>query len=229
MPERPLNQFRPRLEGLETKQPLSASPSTAVVAARSVEGKVNPGGPEEGGSTTGLTLGRIINPVGNGADVALHPPYEGHVMVQSSQPVPGQKYNVLFVSIYNGTDQTFTASTGLTVRTSNSPAGVSYPVLTGNQVWKPGGRFVFYILSKSYYKLSPTQSAGFVFNLISPRVTAIPGPSGIFLRVKYNPATFLSQLDQEVTSGPGTYGHQFGVPDTALYAITPPQPHAENL
>lgn len=85
----------------------------------------------------------------------------------------------------------------------------------------PGGRIVFYVLSKKYYPLVPTQSAGFQVNFSTPAATGIPGPSGIALRIKYNPATFLKTLDYYVTSGPGAIGHQFGLPDTAIWQILP--------
>ena len=78
---------------------------------------------------------------------------------------------------------------------------------------------VFYILSKEYYPLSPKVSAGFAFDLGGRRGVAIPGPSGIFLRVKYDPATFPKVLDHIVAFGPGAKGHLLGLPDTALWEI----------
>jgi hypothetical protein len=47
----------------------------------------------------------------------------------------------------------------------------------------------------------------------------IPGPSGIFLRLKYNPATFARTLDWIVAFGPGAEGGagaKLGLPDTAI-------------
>jgi len=64
-------------------------------------------------------------------------------------------------------------------------------------------------------------SAGFVFNFVKPQVTAIPGPSGIFLRLKYDPATFDRVLDAIVVKGPGARGHLLGLPDTAIWEVIP--------
>jgi hypothetical protein len=69
--------------------------------------------------------------------------------------------------------------------------------------------------------LTPSKSAGFQFNFVSPRIQAIPGPSGIFLRLRYNPATFDKVLDTIVVSGPGARGHQTGLADTAIWEIIP--------
>ena len=80
-----------------------------------------------------------------------------------------------------------------------------YPILTGNQQWKPGQFIVFYVLTKKYYPVNPQVSAGFTFNFAPGRV-AIPGPSGIFLRLPYKPATFAKTLDWIVAYGPGAQG-----------------------
>jgi|GEM_PF-1103725 len=212
----------------DTQRPLES----AANAAR------NQAGPTGGGATAlaaraplaprhpqqppfGITMDRITNPTPFNA--ILTPPFQ-HVRVQTNAPVPGQVYNVLFLSVWNGTRQTFTANNGLTVRLSNQTAAHAYPILTGDQQWRPGQRIVFYVLTKQYYPLSPQVSAGFQFNFVNPRVTAIPGPSGIFLRLKYNPATFDQVLDQIVTSGPGAKGHTLGLPDTSIWEIIPQTP-----
>jgi hypothetical protein len=237
-----LRGFRPRLERLESKQPLSAStlassavgamaePSTAALttdpSANSGQLADNQNGltvqgadaiPDPG--ITRIKFDRVTNPKGSNA--LFSPPF-GHDLVQTKLPIPGQVYNILFISVYNGSGTTLTASDHITVRTSNTPAGEQFPILTGDQVWKPGGRIVFYLLSKKYYPLTPTQSAGFRFNFDHPGATAVPGPSGIALRIRYNPATFDQILDRYVTSGPGAIGHQFGLPDTAIWALFPP-------
>ncbi len=243
MPFRPTRDFRPRIERLENKQPLSVGPSlvqplgasaesstltlTANLSANSGQLADNQNGLSVQGADALLTPGvsrvnldRVTNPKGDNA--LFNPPF-GHVLVQTRLPIPGQVYNILFLSVYNGTGQTYTSRDQITVRAPNTPAGQAFPILQGNQEWKPGGRIVFYVLSKSYYPFKPTQTAGFQFNFINRRVAAVPGPSGIALRIKYNPATFVQVLDRAVTSGPGAIGHQFGLPDTAIWALFTPK------
>jgi hypothetical protein len=235
MSQRPSPEYRPALERLEEKRPLSGVTSPAAIAhshhqapAVGSAGASNPVQDEgstiertpaqRGSRVTGVTLDRITNPTPFNA--VFKPPF-AHVLVQSRQPVPGQVYNVLFISVYNATGRTFNASDNLTVRITDQTPAHAVPILTGTQQWKPRERMVFYVLTKQYYPLSPVVSAGFQFNFIHPPVTAIPGPSGIFLRVKYNPATFARVLDTIVVSGPGARGHELGLPDTAIWEIIP--------
>lgn len=239
MRKRLLREFRPSLEQSEARWPPSAGalaqaaaggPSTTDLPT-DLSGNSGELADNQNGLTvrgvaaipsaraTGIQLDRVTNPSGQNAE--FHPPF-GHVLVQTRLPIPGQVYNTLFISLYNGSGTTFTASDNLTVRTSNSPSGQQFPILTGAQVWKPGGRIVIYVLSKKYYPFTPVTSAGFEFNFVSPRTTAIPGPSGIALRIRYNPATFDRILDYYVTSGTGARGHTFGLPDTAIWALYPP-------
>ena len=120
-----------------------------------------------------------------------------------TQPVPGQVYNVSDVTVKNGTSQTFTASNGFTVRMTNQPRSFGgFPVLTGNEQWKPGQILVFYVLTKKYYPVSFV-AGGFQFDLGGRSSTAIPGPAGIFLRLKYDPATFAGTLNWIVAYGQG--------------------------
>src|SRR5262249_27663638 len=110
----------------------------------------------------GVALSRITNPT-NPASVALVPPFLEQVRVQATDPVPGQRYNVIFISVYNGTRRTFTASDGLAVKLTVQAPGHSYPVLTGDEQWPPGQTIILYVLTKQAYTdvLSPPQSAGF--------------------------------------------------------------------
>ena len=164
---------------------------------------------------------RITNPK---TPVNLIPPFQ-QVLVQHTQPVPGQVYNVLYIAVKNGTSQTFTASNGFTVRLPGTSGGHrviddALPVLTGDQQWKPGQWTVFYVLSKQYYPLSPQVAAGFQLDAGGGISTMIPGPSGIFLRVTYDPATFArhARLDRGpwprrrrrrgCETGPARYRHQ---------------------
>jgi hypothetical protein len=139
------------------------------------------------------------------------------VLVQAEKPVPGQVYNVLQISLKNGTAQTFNAKNGFAVRVTGQRH--SFPILTGNETWKPKQVIVLHILTKKYYPL-PQVSGGFIVNLGGASSTLIPGPSGIFLRVKYNPATFARTLDWIVAYGPGNQGGQgakYGLPNTSSY------------
>jgi hypothetical protein len=192
---------------MEQKHLLSASPLTnhlepLKAAAMAIPARSVPA-PE-------FVMNRITNPTPFNAK--LIPPFV-QVLVQSAQPVPGAVFNVLSISVRNSTARTFDASSGFAVKVTGQSASV--PVLTGTEQWKPGQVMVFYILTKKYYPLSPVVAAGFQFNFAGG--TAIPGPSGIFLRVKYDPATFPRVLDWIVAHGPGSKGHELGLPDTAIW------------
>lgn len=169
-------------------------------------------------SNHGYAVYRITNP--NQFNDRLIPPFS-HVSVQARKPVPGQVYNVLYVAVRNGTAQTFDASSGFKVRFPGSRH--SFPILTGDQQWKPGEELVFYVLTKEFYPVPNVVSSGYEFDLGGIYSVAIPGPSGIFLGIKYNPATFDRTLDWIVTSSPGVPGGaegiKFGLPDTAIYEL----------
>ena len=106
------------------------------------------------------------------------------------------------IAVKNGTAQTFTASNNFIVRFPNRPGATKFPVLTGNQQWLPGHWIVFYVLTKQYYPLTQIQG-GFQFDFGGRITTLVPGPSAIYLRIKYNPATFASVLNHVVAFGPG--------------------------
>lgn len=235
MSKRRIIQFNPGLEPLEAKRLLSAGGSATPLAAVGTTGATPASDPVE--TTTGVitTTGaaspdavkplygylvfRITQP--SAYNDALVPPY-GQVLVQSAQPVPGQVYNVLQIVVRNGTTKTFTAADGFTVHLSGQKTNT--PILTGNEVWKPGQWFIFYVLTKKYYPIHNVIAGGFVFNMGGAKSVAIPGPSGIFLRVTYNPATFPKTLDWIVTHGPGSEGGtgiRTGMADTALYEFLP--------
>ncbi len=238
MRRRPIVRFRPDLERFEEKQLLSAGPTAARAHAAGLP--VGPGaavprpaqaaGPHRsGGPAPAPRQGRPSPGVGylgfrvTQKTYPMTPPFH-HVYVQKIKPVPGQVYNLLYVALRNGTAQTFTAQDGFTVRMpgftgTRRVADKGFPILTGNEVWKPNEVFIFYILGKQYYPLSPQVAAGFQFNLGGRSTTLIPGPSAIFLRLKYNPATFDRTLDDIVTGGQGAQGGlgpAFGLPDTAI-------------
>jgi hypothetical protein len=148
----------------------------------------------------------------------LVPPFQ-QVLVQSRKPVPGQVYNVLNVAVKNGTSQTFTASNNFTVRMTNQPRSFGgFPILTGNEQWKAGQILVFYVLTKKYYPVSSV-AGGFQLDIGGRSSTLVPGPSGIFLRLTYNPATFARTLNWIVAFGQGNQtgqGAQLGLPNTSI-------------
>jgi len=232
MHQRPIKKSLPGLERLEEKRLLSAGPSTRSIAhlesgARSPaapadtssaagatgQGAATPDTPEKK-PTTGFLVYRITNP--NRYDNGLKPPF-AQVLVQADQPVPGQVYNILSIVARNGTAQTFNASSGFYVRFPTT--NYTVPILTGSQQWQPGQQIVFYVLTKKYYPLPSEQHSGFEFDLDGARSVAIPGPSAIALRIKYDPATFSRTLDSIVAFGQGNQGGvgaKFGLPNTAI-------------
>jgi hypothetical protein len=235
MRERPTPRFRPGLERLEAKQPLTAAASMAPVAQPPADPPALTFAPlanavaapsaARGGTITamakkpnfGYLVYRLTNPTGGPVNT-LTPPF-GHVLVQARQPIPGQVYNILQIAVKNTTHRTFDSSSGSAVRL---PQQRYTPILSGNEQWKPGQDFIFYALTKKYYPLANQVSDGFQFKLGGAWSVAIPGPSGIFLRIKYDPATINKILDYAATRGPGAQrgkGIKFGMPDTAIWAF----------
>jgi hypothetical protein len=231
MHRRPSIKFRPGLERLESKQLPSASPLAAHVAR--VAARTNATAAQSADSsdaseaTTDISSARtslpmrflayrITNPTA-GYRPKLGPPFL-HILVQGNQPVPGKVYNVLQIAVQNGTNQTFTSSSNFTVRMSNQTKAHSYPILTGNEQWNPGQWAIFYVLTTKYYPVNQVRG-GFQLDLNNTYSLLVPGPSGIFLRLKYNPATIDKTLDWIVTRGQGAQagnGPNYGMPDTAI-------------
>ncbi len=210
MPRRLTTQFRPHLERLDRKQLLSASPLTARVAHLEADSKASAVDSADTSTAGGAAIDTTRKPtrflafritVPSVHPVNLIPPFQ-QLLVQSRQPVPGQVYNVLQIAVMNGTNQTFTASNGFTVRMTNQSKAHAYPILTGNQQWKPNQWIVFYVLTHKYYPVSFV-AGGFELNLGGASSTLVPGPSGIFLRLKYDPATFARTLNWIVAYGQG--------------------------
>jgi hypothetical protein len=215
MRQRPALCFRPDLERFEQKCLLS---SNALPGHSEHAALIRPAASVS--SAPGYTLFRITNPEPNA--VVLKPPFQ-QLLVQTKPPVPGQVYNLLSVAVMNGTRQTFNASSGFSVKATGQSR--SLPVLTGTEQWKPGQFMVFYVVSKKYTPLRPIEGAGFEFNLAGSHGTAIPGPSGIFLRIKYEPATISKIVDFVVAHGPGSKGHQVGLPDTQIWEFVSARNH----
>lgn len=207
MRRRPTVRFRPDLERFEERQLLHAGP---IAGARLMAS------PRPHRHAPPLVLSRITQ-TSAGEAVHLAPPFQ-QVLVQARSPVPGRVYNVLSVAVRNHTSRTFTTQDHLAVRLS----GQSYatPILTGTETWKPGQFIVFYVLTHQYYPAHPVVSGGFAFDLDGSRGVAIPGPSGIFLRLTYRPAKFAHTLDWIVAYGPGAeggLGPRYGLPDTQIW------------
>jgi hypothetical protein len=212
--------FRPAIELCESKLLLSAA-STAAPAAIAVH-HTSPSLHDQSrqartGRPAGFLLFRVTN-TPHQTPYNLIPPFQ-QVLVQKAQPVHGETYNVAFVTVKNGTAQTFTASNNFTVRMTNQPRSFAgFPILTGDQQWKPGQILVFYVLTKKYYPVSFV-SGGFQFNTGGRSSTAIPGPAGIFLRLPYNANNFERTLNWIVAFGPGNesgQGAKLGLPNTAI-------------
>jgi hypothetical protein len=254
MRRRSIITFRPGLERFERKQLLATASVTAQVAsagdgfaASAVHAaEVSDIRQAAAHNTTNHTALRVhpdttgVAPVGAYGYLAfrvtntphqtpynLIPPFQ-QVLVQGVKPIPGHVYNVCDVAVKNGTSVTFTASSGFTVRLNNQPKSFpGFPILTGNEEWKPGQVLVFYVLTKKYYPVSFV-AGGFQFDLGGRSSTAIPGPSGIFLRLKYNPDTFARTLNWIVAYGQGNQlgqGAKFGLPNTSINQIVDARTH----
>ena len=216
MRNRPTKNARPEIEQLEGKQLLSVGAVAAhaarphattrtVALAKAAAHHEKP---------TKFLAFRVTNP-SHELPYSLVPPFQ-QVLVQSTAPVAGQVYNVLQISLKNGTSQTFTSSADFKVKLSTQNRWL--PILTGPEKWKPDQVLVFYVLTKKYYPL-PEVSGGFQFNLGGAVSTLVPGPSAIFLRVKFNPTTFAKTLNWIVAYGPGNEGGagaKYGLPNTSI-------------
>ena len=228
MSERLILKYRPDLEPLEPKRLLSAGTVSAAAAhlpAEPTQAQVVSAMAVK--PNFGYLVYRLTNP--SPSTNTLKPPF-GHVLVQGRQPVPGQVYNVLSVSLKNATNKTFTASDGFKVKLTEQRTWT--PIITGNEVWKPGQDFIFYVLTKKYYPIKNPVTNGFQFDLGGAVSVAIPGPSGIFLRLPYNPATINAALNKIVTTGPGAEGGAgiaTGIADTAIYAFVSATQHRNDF
>ena len=235
MPRRSVNKFKPRLERVEDRQLLSGGGAAASGAGlrASVRSPAHATGANVGSGASAQASAaqsgparlptrfygfRITNP--KTTKVNLTPPFL-QTLVQAAQPVPGQIYNLNYVVVKNGTGQTLTASNDFMVRLTNQGKIDGFPVLTGTEQWKPGKWLVLYVLTPRYYSFSFVPG-GFQLNLGGASTTLVPGPSSIFLRLPYNPATFSRTLNHIVAFGQGAQlgrGAAIGMPDTAVNEI----------
>ncbi len=219
MSRRRLPRFRPGLEPLEHRVGLSSGAHPAAAHQAIVPNTKKP--------LHGYLVFRITQP--NQYNDKIVGPM-GQVLVQATQPVPRQVYNVLYVTVRNGTLKTFTAADGFTVRFPGQATPT--PILTGNEQWLPGQNYTFYVLTKKYYPINNQVAGGFLFDMGGAKSTIVPGPSGIFLRVTYNPATFPKTLDWIVLHGAGAQGGigiTYGLPDTAINEFLPAITHRKDF
>jgi hypothetical protein len=219
--------FRPGLEPFEAKQLLSAgSLATHVLNTKDGPQAHDHRRQPEPVGTFGYLAFRVTN-TPHQTPYELNPPFQ-QVLVQGREPVPGQVYNVTDVTVKNGTAVTFNASDNLTVRMTNQPRSFGgFPILTGNEQWKPGQVLVFYVLTKKYYPVSFV-AGGFQVDLGGRSSTLVPGPAGIFLRLKYDPATFARTLNWIVAYGQGNQvgkGAKYGLPNTSINEIIDARAH----
>ena len=147
------------------------------------------------------------------------------MLVQRIEPVPGRVYSLLFVAVMNGDPgQTFTAANGFKVRLpgytgSHRVVDHAFPILTGDQVWKPKTWIVFYAPSKKYYPLSPQISAGFQLDAggrsLTARARAVGHLPADHLRSRQirSPARLDRRLWPGCELGAGV---ALGLPDTAI-------------
>src|SRR5262249_28405268 len=133
------HEHRPGVERMEARLPPSAVPSAALLGGAIASKRTSALQVADSPPTADLTLYRIINP--NPFNAQLIPPFR-QVLVQATKPVPGAVYNVLSISVRNGTARTFDASNGFSVRVTGQ--STSLPILTGSDEWKPGQVMVFY-------------------------------------------------------------------------------------
>lgn len=222
MREREPVRYRPGLEPLEAKRLPSGGPPAAPLAGRAAQRADGGAIHQPRAPVRDLTVSRITNPTP--VNARLIPPFR-QVRVQANEPVPGREYNVLYITLRNSTRRTFTAADQLAVRLTVQGPSHAYPLLRGDETWRPGEVFVLYVLTKQDYinLLRPTRSAGFSFNFADPRTVAIPGPSGFFRRIRYNPETFPRVLDTIVKTNPEGRGHHLGLPNTSLWQVVPPR------
>ncbi|MDG3004617.1 hypothetical protein [Paludisphaera mucosa] len=228
MSERPIVKYLPSVEGLEPRRLPSGlvaadAPAEALARRAAVQARIESRAaePQAAKPTSGFLVYRITNP--NRFNTVLKPPFQ-QVYVQQEPPTPGQTYNILSIVVRNGTAQTIDASSGFEVRFPQQTYDT--PVLTGNQEWKPGEWIVFYVLTKKYYPLPSQVTSGFEFNLDGARSVAVPGPSAIFQRIKYDPAKFPGMLDKITAFGVGAQGGRgvkYGLPVTNIYEFVSAQ------
>jgi hypothetical protein len=121
----------------------------------------------------------------------LEPPF-GQFLADSTRPVPGAVSNLTFLTIRNGTSQTFDSRSGFSV---NIPGqGGSQPFLPKGSLWKPGGVIVVYSLSTNRFP------GTFTFNFNG---SIQEKPNNIFYNVQYNPVNFPATLDAIVARSVG--------------------------
>ncbi len=166
-------------------------------------GNVNGGGNSNGsGVGTGVGAGSGVGEGGFvggrvgasaltlGPDSGLLGSPVGMVLAAGSTPlVGGAVYNLALITVRNGTSQTFSAQSGLSVEVSGSSGTQPFP--TGSFQWKPGQVLVVYSLNED------TFPPDFTFNL---QGTSTEVPTNIYYGIQYSPNTISSILNSIVTT-----------------------------
>ena len=209
--------FRPGLEPLEEKQPLSAGASTAHLADVKAAGRGGQRRRRGGRPAAGPPLaGRGAVEAGSRYRLPRVPPHEpdrfnnhtdppfGHVLVQARQPVPGPglQHPLRRREERDGPD----VRREQRVRRQVPRPALLLPDPDGDRAVEAGAGFIFYVLTKKYYPLPNQVTSGFEFNLGGAMSIAIPGPSGIFLRMQVQPRHVRQDPRLIVARGQGAQG-----------------------
>ena len=134
-----------------------------------------------GTSASVLTLGPDSGPLGSPV---------GMVLAVSTPPVGGSVYNVALITLRNGTSQTFTARSGLSVEVSGGNHAAQ-PFPTGSFQWGPGQVLVVYNFNDD------TFPPDFTFNL---QGTSTEVPSNNYYGIQFSPNTISSVLSSIVST-----------------------------
>jgi hypothetical protein len=121
----------------------------------------------------------------------LNPPFV-QFRADRTPPTPGAVYNVAFLTVRNGTTQTFRAGSGFSAALVGGSGSQPFP--TGTTTWSPQQVFVFYSLTRR------TGFPSFTFDLNGTRTTV---PGNIAFNIQYLPQTFPGVLNNLAAQSAG--------------------------
>jgi hypothetical protein len=147
----------------------------------------NSGNGQGGGGGIGWGLGATALTVGPDSGLLGSP--VGMVLAVVTPPVGGAVYNLALITVRNGTSQTFTEQSGLSVEVSGSSSAQPFPL--GSFQWKPGQVLVVYSLNED------TFAPDFTFNLEG---TSTEVPANNYYGIQFSPNTISSVLNSIVTT-----------------------------
>jgi hypothetical protein len=186
------NSLRPALERIEARD----LPSVGAAIAASLAPSLAFGGLRRHGirpvfptpTPTPSQLGtlRLVGDTGT-----LTPPFIP-VQANGTSPTPGAVYNLSFLTVRNGTSQSFAVGSGFTVGVAGQPGTQAFP--TGKTVWKPNTVIVFYTLSNLTFPPS------FTFHFRGSPQTV---PANIRYNVQFIPNTFPGVLNSIASQSVG--------------------------